>query len=106
MKKSTLRPSPTAILNPRCDPTFKAIFTQGTKESNLALKSFLTALLGKEIESFTLQPNEEAVDSPQDMQMSFDVNVVFNDGEKADIEMQGRQYDYDYGSRSEIQAAR
>ena len=43
-QKQTLRPSPTAILNPRCDVTFKGIFTQGTKESNLALKDFIDSL--------------------------------------------------------------
>ena len=103
---STLRPSPTAILNPRLDPIFKAIFTQGTKESDLALKGLISAAVGKEVNSLMLQPNEPPVETPQNMQMSFDVSVVFNDGERADIEIQGRQYDYDYGSRSEIQAAR
>ncbi|MBQ9207204.1 MAG: hypothetical protein IJ158_10915 [Treponema sp.] len=38
MTKS-LRPSPTALLNPRCDPSFKAMFTQGTKEANAALNT-------------------------------------------------------------------
>ncbi len=36
-KKTTLRPSPTALLNPRCDASFKAMFTQETEESNAAL---------------------------------------------------------------------
>ncbi|MBR4321276.1 hypothetical protein [Treponema sp.] len=36
-------------------------------------------------------------------QMSFDVNVTFDDGEKA---MQGRNQDYDYASRAEIHAAK
>ncbi|MBR0496085.1 MAG: Rpn family recombination-promoting nuclease/putative transposase [Treponema sp.] len=107
-KKATLRPSPTAILNPRLDPIFKAIFTQGTEESDLALKGLLTAAIGKQVISLTLQPNEPPVEIPKNMQMSFDVSVVFNDGERADIEVQGRQYDYDYdfGTRAEIQSAR
>ena len=104
--KITLRPSPTAILNPRLDPIFKAIFTQGTDESNLALKGLISAAIGKEVSSLTLQPNEPPVEVPDDMQMSFDVSVVFNDGERADIEIQGRQYDYDFGVRAEIQVAR
>lgn len=41
-----------------------------------------------------------------DAQISFDVNVTFDSGEKASIEMQGREYDYDYSARSEIEAAR
>ena len=34
------------ILNPRLDPNFKAIFTQNTKASKIALKSFLSAAIG------------------------------------------------------------
>ena len=104
--KTKFRPSPTAILNPRCDPIFKAIFTQGTKESDLALSGLISAAIGKKVTELTLQPNELPVDIPDNMQMSFDVSVVFNDGERADIELQGRQYDYDYGARAEIQTAR
>ena len=105
-KKATLRPSPTAILNPRLDPIFKAIFTQGTEESDLALKGLITAAIGKEVSSLELQPNEPPVEVPENIQMSFDVSVVFNDGERADIEIQGRQYEYDFGVRAEIQTAR
>ena len=47
--RQTLRPSPTALLNPRCDPIFKAIFTQGTEKSNFALKDLISSLLGREI---------------------------------------------------------
>ena len=38
--------------------------------------------------------------------MFFDMAVIFDDGEQADIEMQGRDREYDFGSRAEIQAAR
>ena len=106
MERKSLRPSPTALINPRCDPMFKAIFTQNTAESNFALKDFLSAILSREIRELSLQPNEPPVDSLSEMQMSFDVSVIFNDGERADIEMQGRNYDYDYAARAEIQAAR
>ena len=90
MQKQTLRPSPTAILNPRLDINFKAMFTQGTKESDTALQSFISAALGRQIKSLKLDPNEPAVDVPSQMQMSFDVAVTFDDGEKASIEMQVR----------------
>ena len=106
MQKQTLRPSPTAILNPRLDVNFKAMFTQGTKESDTALQSFISAALGRKIKSLKLDPNEPAVDAPSQMQMSFDVAVTFDDGEKASIEMQVREHEYDYAVRSEVQAAR
>ena len=38
--------------------------------------------------------------------MRFDVTAEFDDGEIAEIEMQARKRDYDYGVRAEIQAAR
>ena len=102
----SLRPSPTAILNPRCDPIFKAIFTQGTEKSNFALKDLISSLLGRRISEMELLPNEEPVEILDEKQMSFDVNVTFDDGEKAELEMQGRNQDYDYASRAEIHAAK
>lgn len=104
--RQTLRPSPTALLNPRCDPIFKAIFTQGTEESNFALKDLISSLLDREIAEMELLPNEEPVEILDEKQMSFDVNVTFDDGEKAELEMQGRNQDYDYASRAEIHAAK
>lgn len=102
----TLRPSPTALLNPRIDPTFKAIFTQETKDSYEALQSFLSSILERKIKNVSLSVNEPPVDNTSEMQMSFDVSVTFENGEKASIEMQGRNREYDFPVRSEIQVAR
>jgi len=38
--------------------------------------------------------------------MFFDISIEFDDGELADIELQARNEDYDYGIRAEIIAAR
>ena len=105
-QKQTLRPSPTAILNPRLDVNFKALFTQGTRGSYIALQSFLSSVLGRKIKSLALAPNEPAVESTSNMQMAFDVSATFDDGEQADIEIQGRDRKYDYSVRAEIHAAR
>lgn len=104
--KRIWKPSPTAILNPRLDINFKAIFTQETEGSKIALKSFLSAALGRTVAKVQLDPNEPPAETQSDMQMSFDVNVTFEDGEKASIEMQGREQDYDYAARCEVEAAR
>ncbi|MBR4629762.1 MAG: Rpn family recombination-promoting nuclease/putative transposase [Treponema sp.] len=104
--KKTERPSPTALLNPRCDASFKAMFTLDTEESNAALKDFISTLLDRPVEKLWLMPNEPAVDVIDENQMSFDVSVKFNDGEMVDIEMQSRLQNYDYASRAEIQVAR
>ena len=105
-KKTTLRPSPTALLNPRIDAIFKAIFTQETKESNEALLSFITSVLGRKITNLKLTSNEPPLTSPEDKKMSFDVSVTFENGERASIEMQGRNVDDSFETRSEIQIAR
>ena len=102
----TQRPSPTAILNPRCDPVFKSMFTKGTKESDFALKDFISTILGRNIIDMKLVPNEEPVEILNEKQMCFDVNVTFDNGEKAELEMQGRNQNYDYASRAEIHAAK
>nr|MBP3280815.1 hypothetical protein [Treponema sp.] len=43
-----------ALLNPRMDATFKAIFTQPTEESRAALLSFLEAATEKKIKTVQL----------------------------------------------------
>lgn len=105
-EKKTLRPSPTALLNPRIDAIFKAIFTQETKESNEALLSFITSVLGRKITNLKLTSNEPPVTTSEDKKMSFDVSVTFENGERASIEMQGRNIDDSFETRSEIQIAR
>ena len=102
----TARPNKTALLSPLYDSTFKTIFTQETEDSNLALKSFLSAVLGRQILSVTVKNNEPVKETTKQKNMTFDVSVEFNDGELADIELQSHKEDYDYGMRTEIQAAR
>ena len=45
----TKRPNSRALLSPIYDWTFKAMFSQETEESNIALKSFISAAIGREI---------------------------------------------------------
>ena len=81
------RPNPTAILSPLYDSTFKGIFTQETEESNLALRSFLGAVLGRNIKSVTIKSNEPSKDNKKQKTMIFDICVEFDNGEISDIEM-------------------
>lgn len=85
--KKTWKPYPTAILNPRLDINFKAIFTQDTEGAKIALKSFLSATLGRQVTEVKLEPNEPAAETTTDMQMAFDIAVTFDNGERAAIEM-------------------
>ena len=106
IEHKSLRPSPTALLNPRCDPSFKAMFTQNTPSANAALADFISAMIGRTVTHVELTANEPAADLLDELQMSFDVGVTFDGGERAAIEMQGKNRDYGWTSRAEIQCAR
>ena len=66
----TKRPNETALLSPLYDSTFKNIFTQETEESNLALKSFLAAVLGRQILSVTIKNNEPVKETLKQISLS------------------------------------
>ena len=102
----TTRPNNTALLSPLYDSTFKGIFTQETEESNLALKSFISAVFARDIKNVILKSNEPHKETRKQKSMLFDMSIEFDNGELADIELQARNEDYDYGIRAEIIAAR
>ena len=94
------------ILNPRLDANFKAIFTQNTKESRNALRSFLSAAIGREVVSVTVIENEKSKDYDEQRGIDYDINCEFSDGNHAQVEMQGYERKYNYGNRAEYYAAR
>ena len=94
------------LLNPRCDPIFKTLFTHNSEESNYALKCFLSAVLGRKIAEVTLQPTELPKESSTDKDALFDVSCRFADSEEYfDVEMQGRNSYDSYDNRAEYYAA-
>ena len=102
----TSRPNATALLSPLYDSTFKGIFTQETEDSHLALQSFVSDVVGRNVKNVILKPNEPAKDAPEQKGMSYDISIEFDNGEISDIEMQAWKEDYEYEVRAEIQAAR
>ena len=94
------------LLNPRMDSTFKALFTQKTKESHDALHSFLEAATERKIKSFELRANDAPAEFGGQRGVSYDILCEFDDGTAADIEMQAFNQKYDYGKRAEYQVAR
>ena len=102
----TIRPSPTALLNPCIDVIFKALFTQNTDDSNEALKSFISGVLEKEVTSVQLLPEEPSILDAQDKAVRCDVSCTFNDGLSADIEMQRKNEDYAFSKRTEYLSSR
>ncbi len=95
-----------ALLNPRLDSTFKALFTQPTQESRDALHSFLEAATERKIKHFELRANEAPAFFGGQRSVSYDILCQFDDGLSADIEMQAFNQEYDYGKRAEYQVAR
>ena len=104
MNIPSLRPFQDALLNPCADPIFKILFTNESKESNQALTSFLTDIIGKKVTNVVLQPNELSGESLTDKQSEFDINCRI-DGKIVNIEMQGLNKDEHFGKRAEYHVA-
>lgn len=104
MSGTSLRPSPTALLNPCADPIFKIMFTDESSEAHEALTCFLTDIIGKKVTDVVLQPNELSGESISDKQSEFDINCKIQ-GKIVNIEMQGRNEKDGYGKRTEYHVA-
>ena len=104
MSTTSLRPSPTALLNPIADPIFKILFTDESKEAHEALTCFLTDIIGKKVTDVVLQPNELSGETADDKQSEFDINCKIQ-GKIVNIEMQGLNKDDHYGKRVEYHVA-
>ena len=95
-----------ALLNPRIDSTFKALFTQPTPESEAALHSFLEAAIEMKIKSYELTQNDAPILFLGQRGVSYDITYELEDGRIAEIEMQSFNQEYDYGKRAEYQVSR
>ena len=95
-----------ALLNPRVDSTFKALFTQKTKDSYEAMRSFLSAATERTVTSWRLTANDAPASFAGQRDVSYDISCEFDDGMAADIEIQAFNQKYDYGKRAEYQVAR
>ena len=103
-QSKTLKPSPSALLNPCVDPTFKTLFTDASEEAHQALTCFLSDIIGRPVSEVTLQPNELSGEAVTDKQSEFDINCLL-DGKKINIEMQGLNKGKHFGNRVEYHAA-
>jgi predicted transposase/invertase (TIGR01784 family) len=83
----TIHLTPETLLDLRVDPVFKAIFTKDTPASRGALKSLVSAYVHQELDILTVIANEPPVLNKDDRQIRYDIACVFNNGEKADVEM-------------------
>ena len=103
--KPTMRPSPNALLNPRCDAIFKSLFTHNSKQGRFALQSFLEATFGTKVTNIQLVQNELPIESEHDKQSIFDITCTLNGANAVNIEIQGINVDNSYDKRAEYQVA-
>jgi predicted transposase/invertase (TIGR01784 family) len=69
------------------DGVFKAVFTKDTPESRTAITSLLSAFIGKELTILSITTNEVPIDDIRHRQLRYDISVIFNGGERANIEI-------------------
>jgi predicted transposase/invertase (TIGR01784 family) len=81
-------------LSPTSDVVFKSLFAKDTPESQKALAGFLSAVLDKPVTQVKVINPEILPEFLTSKTVRLDVHCTFNNGEKADIEMQmGQQND-------------
>lgn len=94
------------LLNPLADPIFKILFTDPSKEANIALTSFLSCIFNRKVENVEIVSNELSKESTSDRAAVFDISCKFvDDNEVIEIEMQGRDDHNAYDKRAEYYAA-
>ncbi len=72
-----------ALLNPRVDSTFKALFTQKTEDSYEAMRSFLSAATERTVTSWRLTANDAPTSFSGQRDVSYDISCEFDDGKAA-----------------------
>ena len=82
------------------DATFKMFLSDPSPESNACLRSILSAMTGREVTSARVRNSELVPEMPKGKMSRLDVNCEFNDGQKADIELQLTKADDDQKLRA------
>jgi predicted transposase/invertase (TIGR01784 family) len=72
----------------RYDNVFKAIFAdEGNEKSLRALSGFLSAVIGRPLTAVGILQNEPAPGFASEKQIRYDINCVFGDGSRCNVEM-------------------
>ena len=82
------------------DATFKMFLSDPSPESNACLRSILSAMTGREVTTARVKNSELVPEMPKGKIARLDVNCEFNDGQKADIELQLTKAEDDQKLRS------
>ena len=82
------------------DATFKMFLAGPSPESNACLRSILSAMTGRKVTSARVRNSELVPEMAKGKRSRLDVNCEFNDGQKADIELQLTKADDDQKLRA------
>ena len=82
------------------DATFKMFLSGPSPESNACLRSILSAMTGRKVTSARVRNSELVPEMAKGKMSRLDVNCEFNDGQKADIELQLTKADDDQKLRA------
>jgi predicted transposase/invertase (TIGR01784 family) len=93
-------------LDPLSDIVFKTLLTANNRDSREACRSLLSACTGRPIASLSVKNNELLPEILTGKTMRLDAHLAFNDGEKADLEMQMHKSSDDLKARSMICATK
>ena len=101
VKEKAAESKPLSVMK---DAVFKAMLTMDTDDSREALKSLLSACVRREVSAAQVVNNDAVVAHLGAKALRLDVNVVFNDGEAANLEMQVGKTDDDLRNRATLSA--
>jgi predicted transposase/invertase (TIGR01784 family) len=102
VKETAAEGKPLSIMD---DPVFKAMLSADTDDSREALRSLLSACIRRPIARVQVTHNDLVIDHLDAKAVRLDVNVTFNDGESANLEMQKRSSDDNLKDRAAIHTA-
>ena len=94
------------ILNPMRDTVFKAILTDDSEDSRLALRSLLSHCIRRPVKTVRVLNNELVPEHLAGKTVRLDLHLTFNDGEQAGLEMQMEHSADDLKARAALYAAR
>jgi predicted transposase/invertase (TIGR01784 family) len=92
-------------LDPLSDVVFKALFTAADEDSREACRCLLSACIRRPIASLSVRNNELLPEYLTGKTIRLDIHLMFNDGEKADLEMQMQKTPDDLKVRAAVYAA-
>ena len=102
LKESAAEGKPLSIMD---DVVFKAMLTADNDDSREALRSLLSACTRREVSKVQVTRNELLPTHLDAKAVRLDVNVIFNDGEAANLEMQMKKSDDNLKDRASFYTA-